>query len=210
MKQQAPLVVSGTETGACSKRVEQAAQCGTMTDRSLGDDVTESTAMRTLMRQRAQSCRFVFLRFLLILTSVSGLVLIPIDYRGGSESVHSHALLHFVADIERGTLNHHLATSGHHSLNDMPDQSRKGPSFFSPEFAFGVLLPPEITRDQPDLPTLSSDRLSVERGLAIGDLSVITVLLIELVRGAPIWLDARSWRALSVRPATPPPRLALA
>ncbi|HEV2067292.1 MAG TPA: hypothetical protein VGR08_10675 [Thermomicrobiales bacterium] len=51
---------------------------------------------------------------LIFLAAALGLLAMPVEYRGGAEGAHPHAVIQFWAEAGRGSLSHHHRDGSHH------------------------------------------------------------------------------------------------
>ncbi|HEV2067558.1 MAG TPA: hypothetical protein VGR08_12050, partial [Thermomicrobiales bacterium] len=51
---------------------------------------------------------------LIFLAAALALLTMPVEYRGGAEEAHPHAVVQFWAEASRGSLSHHHRDGAHH------------------------------------------------------------------------------------------------
>ncbi len=149
--------------------------------------------MRRQLRTRDQPA----LSRLLLTVAALGLLMLPLDYRGGAEVEHPHAIFQLWFDAAHGTIDHHQRRIEH-----------EGSSSHQPRHATGH--PAVADTAAPDVPQLTEAASTIERPpMIVASLAVLALALL-LVRAIPLPSLPMLLAGLHPRPQTPPPRLAAA
>ncbi|MGH2532641.1 MAG: hypothetical protein ACRDJW_10085 [Thermomicrobiales bacterium] len=150
----------------------------------------------------------------LIALAVLCVLMMPVEYRGGAETPHAHAVFQFWDTGIASAFDHHghdHGTAGRHANDDVL------PTLDSVALG-GRLLPAAVsgqiataTSSPPDVPQLSKMTASAERaaGLAVAVSVVLALLALTVLRRLPI-AAVRIPAGLTPAPDAPPPRAALA
>jgi len=89
------------------------------------------------VRSQHRITRIVVRRSIAVV-AVVGILLSPVQYRGGATFAHPHSLLHLFADAADGS-GHHPHESGHHQVHDHPAEPSGGVSSPRPALETGTL-----------------------------------------------------------------------
>ena len=126
-------------------------------------------------------------------TVLLGLLMLPVNYHGGAEVAHPHAIVQLLIDAAHGSTDHHRRW-GHHdgtSHQTLPAKPR-------PETT--------VASSSLDAPRLTEVTPAHERPLLVPALAVLGLFLL-LTQAAPIWGVAVSLVGRRPRPDVPPPRV---
>lgn len=133
---------------------------------------------------------------LLCAVAALSLFALPVQYRGGADVAHPHAVFQLWLDAADGSTNHHgpAATEREHAADDgHPDAPARS-----------VLA----VEESPDTPRLSEARPAVE-GFALVLTGAALLMALLLVRSTAAWSASPVWSGRLPNPETPPPRPAI-
>ncbi len=129
---------------------------------------------------------------LVAIGAVLGICMMPVEYRGGAQTAHAHALFQLFSDAAHGSLDHHGNT-----FRTLPDRASDVRSQQRAMLA---------DASRAESPALQAPPPPIEQPLAVVALVVAALALTSGHRVAACLVDA-SLVGRTVRPTAPPPRL---
>ncbi len=134
---------------------------------------------------------------LVAIGAVLGICMMPVEYRGGAQTAHAHALFQLFSDAAHGSLDHHGNT-----FRTLPDRASDVRSQQRAMLA---------DASRAESPALQAPPPPIEQPLAVVALVVAALVVAALAltsghRVAACLVDA-SLVGRTVRPTAPPPRL---
>jgi hypothetical protein len=129
-------------------------------------------------------------------------LMMPVEYRGGAEASHAHAVFQFWASEGVGALDHH--GHDHETVTSRADSLAVG-GWLAP--ITGAESPATATDAPPDTPRLSEFTVAAERavGMAVAVSAALALLSLVVLRLLPI-ASVRIPLGLTPAPEAPPPR----
>jgi len=150
----------------------------------------ESTGM--IGRHPRVGSRLTGFQRLVALVAVLGVCMMPVEYRGGAQMSHAHALFQFLFDAAHGSLDHHG-----HTFRALPDRA------VAPRSHQRAMMV-DASRAEPAV--LHSPPPPIGQPLAMISI-VVAALALGTVRRILATTASTRLVGFSARPPTPPPRL---